>query len=236
MLRTMSICFAVLLYAFHCQAAIILETASPGPTPFVAGATSIGSQWMAARFKVSEPTRITSVGGHLRGTSTNGGTNMLFAAIVELEHFTAFPYNGLTTDRLAGIRDEDVVAHTIFNMPTYTSQNISLPLFVTLSPGDYALVFGSGLFGTTGSGSMPENNPANLGQLSLMGWWESIYRPSTGERLWRWNNQNSVYQGNTRRFVVEGFSVPEPGALTTIAMALLTGMAFVHRRYQTKHS
>lgn len=236
MLRIISICFAVFPCAIHCQAAMILETASPGPTPFSSGATAIGSPWMAARFVVSEPTQITSVGGHLRGTSTNGDTNTLFAAILELDNSTAFPYDGLITDRLAGIKDEDVVAHTIFNLPTYASQHISLPLSVIVSPGDYALVFGSGLFGATGSGAMPANNPANLDQLSLMGWWESIYRPSTGERLWRWNNQNFVYQGNARRFIVEGFAVPEPSTLATISMALLAAMAFARSRHSTKHS
>ena len=217
------------------RAAVILETAAPGPTPFGSGATALGShQWMAARFSLDTRTRITRVGGHLRGAGTND-LNTLFAAVVTLDGPEAKPFLGTTTDPSAGIDLNDVVAHTVFDLPSYASTHVTLPLTMTIEPGDYALVFGSGLFGATGSGAMPGNNPARLDQLSLLGWWETFNIPSTGERLWQWNDQTDVFSGQTRRFVVEGFAVPELASSTAFALSALI-IASARRRWQVLSS
>lgn len=81
---------------------------------------------------------------------------------------------------------------------------MSIPLAARINPGIYALIFGSGQFGATGFGAMPESNPAIAGCHSFFGWWE--IEPGN----WSWNPWFA--NANTTRFVVEGFPVPEPSA------------------------
>jgi hypothetical protein len=199
------------------SAAILLETAQPGPTPSVISGDGLyTSQWMGARFEVTQRTRITSVGGHLWGAEP--GPNTLFAAIVALSGPTGVPFTGTSSDPSVGLPPQTVVAHTVFDLPSYQSSHITLPLTVTVDPGTFALVFGSGLYGATGFGAMPRNNPTNPGPESYFGWWES------GFHSWSWNQLFD--SALTARFVVEGVAVPEPSGYLLGAVA---GLALVSR-------
>src|SRR5262245_12118734 len=53
--------------------------------------------------------------------------------------------------------DSTLVASTTFNAG-FPSTDLLTPLSVTLPPGDYALIFGSGLFGAVAEGFMTVNN------------------------------------------------------------------------------
>ena len=51
-----------------------------------------------------------------------------------------------------------MLAFTTFEAP-FPSQDVVVPLSVSLEPGYYGLIFGGrGLFGCSGEGSMPDNN------------------------------------------------------------------------------
>ncbi|MCZ6581745.1 MAG: HYR domain-containing protein, partial [Thaumarchaeota archaeon] len=82
----------------------------------------------------------------------------------------------------------EVVASTVFTPPGRVSSDVSVPLSVTLPPGDYALIFGSGLFGSTSTrgGIMISNGvdtPAGVG--SYIFWIGSIstWRDGGGSNL-----------------------------------------------------
>jgi hypothetical protein len=130
------------------------------------------------------------------------------------------PVSGRHSNWLAGIDSHDLVAYNIFTAPNRTSAHISIPMSILIDPGHYSLVFGSGLFGAIGSGVMPATNPANLNQQSFIGWWEI-----TSGR-WQWSTQLGAYQGMSRRFVVEGYAMPEPGSAIVIISAVLLCTVF----------
>jgi hypothetical protein len=89
---------------------------------------------------------------------------------------------------------------------------------VTLTPGNYALIFGGGgHFGATGSGAMPQNNTDIPGQASYF----------------RWDGSNWQSGGfnNTRFVVVDSFAqaVPEPSSLALLSLGAL-GLITARRR------
>jgi hypothetical protein len=87
-------------------------------------------------------------------------------------------------------------------------------LTVTLNPGHYALLFGSGQFGASESGGMHDNNTDIPGSASYFAW-SPFHEP--GQTGW-----HEVLPGGLR-FVVTGTVIPEPGAglLAAVATALL---------------
>ena len=90
--------------------------------------------------------------------------------------------------------------------PPFPSDDVSTPLSATLVPGNYALVFGSGLFGATGEGALPlfddqqDIPPTNIS--SYIFW--SIPRPESPPE-WRTNLASRM------RFVVAGAVIHLPG-------------------------
>src|SRR6185369_4834197 len=97
--------------------------------------------------------------------------------------------------------DGTLLASTTFTAPTLASSDVSVPLSVVLSPGDYALVIGTGLFGASGAGVLATNNT------------------SLGASYLTWNGSswtNCCNADVVPRLVVYGTTaVPEP---TTIAL------------------
>jgi hypothetical protein len=169
------------------QADLIHASAYLGNT----GVTSPSSQswlsdnsYLGSRFSVASVTEIESVGGHIRGLSGE-----IFAAIVSLQGPIALPSGSPF--------DDTTVASTVFTAPT-PSDDILVPLPVTLQPGDYALIFGSGQFGAEGSGGMPTNNVDFPGRASYFKW------PGNYNQYW------SFYNGGGLRFVVMGTAEPAP--------------------------
>ena len=205
-----TIVWSLALASSPLQATIILETASPGPAPSGSFGTVLASyQFIGARFTLNQPMQIDSIGGHLRGTGT------LFGAIVSLSSPTALPSGGPFA---AGV----VKATVVFNAPSPSAQ-MTIPLPVLLEPGSYALVYGSGLFGATGSGSLVRNNIDIPAQSSTLGWFEST--PGS----WRWNNLTDSAQ-TARRLVIEGHAVPEPSSVALVIAGLVTCAALGARQ------
>lgn len=143
------------------EGVIIHESATLGPIGQTSGWTAGPTQFLGSRFHVNAFVKVTAVGGHL-WSSLTVGNQLLFAAIVALTGPAALP-SGKPFD------DGTLLAVTTFD-PGFPSSDILTPLSVTLAPGDYALIFGSGLFGATGDGAMAFNNPDIPGQASYFTW------------------------------------------------------------------
>lgn len=181
----------------------IQQPAGPG------GSSVFDRQFLGARFFVSEPTETTRIGGHFTNTLD------IFGAVVRLSSAADFPDSAdlSTTDVLGAAR--------IFSWspPFNTGTNIfSAPLSVDLQPGWYALVFGSGLFGTQLSswgGSMPTEHQ-RLGHPRFF--ISAGLDPGSTYRNW------SVPAGFSPLMFVEGTAtpapVPEPATLALLASGL----------------
>jgi hypothetical protein len=123
----------------------ILESATPGnPTP-TNTLVIVPEQYLAARFQLSQATRITEVGGMMQRYPAFD-TVSIFAAIAELDSPAGFPvlppsaFEPLAVARL--------------DMTTGEYADWSTPMDVLLSPGNYALIFGTGRFGVNGNAVM----------------------------------------------------------------------------------
>jgi PEP-CTERM motif len=122
----------------------------------------VAASFFGADFTVSQVTTISSIGARFADTarqSHNGanGDGSIFGAIVQVDPVTGLPANPVET--LMSI----VLGSAVFT-PTTDGDN-STPLSVTLQPGTYGLVFGSGLLGATGvadllAGNDPVGSPS----------------------------------------------------------------------------
>ena len=191
----------------------ILQSATLGPTGQPGGVLIRGDQFLGARFTLTQATLITQVGGHI-GVDSNVGNNTLFAAIVALSG-----PNGLPLTSPATIASNALAATTFTGAAS--SSDLLVDLAVTLGPGNYALVFGSGAFGATGSGFLAGSNP-NTAQASY------FFGSLSG-------STSSYFNGgfSNARFVVLGSAaVPEPASLNLLGLALasLGGAGWAARR------
>ncbi len=110
------------------------QAASPG------GQSVFDRQFVAARFFVAQDTDTTRVGG-------NFTTPMLdiFGAIVQLSSASDFPDSAnLSTPDVRGVARLSAPGPPVGNR----AENVSQALSIHLTRGWYAIVFGSGLFGT----------------------------------------------------------------------------------------
>ena len=191
------------------QAAIIHESAHLGATGLSeSGVPALhDGQYIGSRFSLSGLTMVESVGGHLVGSSVPFDQS-LFAAIVFLSSPTALPSGSPF--------DMTTVTTTVFT-PPYPSDDVLVPLTVTLNPGHYGLIFGVGHFGAIGpGGAMPSNNFDIQGSASYFHW--SIWGPS-------WFDEN-VSGLSGFRFVVTGRVIPEPGSIALFVLGSLCACGF----------
>jgi len=130
-------------------APIIWESATMGPDGQGAGPAVSATQLVGWRFRVTSSVSVTEVGGHLGRIS-----GQLFAAIMPLESIDALPPAPPFTA-------SPVLGSAAFTPPAVTA-DVRVPLSVLLSPGSYALVFGSGQFGAAGSGLILNSQQTNI--------------------------------------------------------------------------
>lgn len=140
----MAILFLLLSFQLAIAQPFNFETATLGPTGQLSGDNLADWQFLGAKFIVSEPVRVTSVGGHLLAVP-----NPLFVAINPLNAITDLPNDTSLSDAIFA---------TTFN-GSYPSTQVTIATNFCLPPGRYSIMFGSGLFGATGQGNMPEDNP-----------------------------------------------------------------------------
>ena len=107
----------------------------------------------------------------------------------------------------------DVLANTMLTFPE-SSAEVRGDLRLTLQPGWYALVFGSGLFGASGRGAAVRNN-LDINNPSYIISQQVI--PGDG-----WINLEvfPIEPEGNLRFVVEGAIIPEPSTQILLGMTL----------------
>jgi hypothetical protein len=191
------------------RADVIFESGTLGPTGItwqqvlddeVVGSNVASDVFSGVRFKLVSPVMTTRIGGHF--VSAAGGE--FFGAIVKLTDQNDFPDSG-------DLSTPDVLGSAIVVFPAPSAEvfgNLSL----SLQPGWHALVFGSGLFTTTGAGAMPLNNP-DIGNPSYIAW-------QTGDGWFNLADLSDVFDFDDYRFVVEGTIVPEPSSTMLVALAI----------------
>jgi hypothetical protein len=139
----MSIFFLLLFFQLAIAQPFNFETATLGATGQFLGDNVDGSQFVGAKFTVSDFVRVTSVGGHV-----TADTNPLFVAINPLNVVTGLPNNTSLSDAIFA---------TTFDAP-YPSGQVTITTDFCLPPGRYSIMMGAGLFGATGYGAMPDDN------------------------------------------------------------------------------
>jgi hypothetical protein len=204
-------CVALLLAgeAQLARADIILESTTLSQPGQFGGPTISAAIFRGARFHVDTAVEVDQVGGHLGGAVLVGG---IFAAILSLDGPLGFP-NG---DPFSFTP----LAVTTINPPV-PSADLLVPLSVTLAPGDYALIFGSGRFGATGLSALPSNfGGQDTGQATY-------FEGQAGQ----WINSNT----QLARFVVTGEPVviPEPSALALLSLGAVVLAGYYQRRWRT---
>ena len=161
------------------------------------------SIFIGVRFQLDQPVETTAIGGHFVGGI--GGT--FFGGIVQLDDENDFPDS-------ANLSTDDVLGITEFAFPE-VSDEVFGDISLSLEPGNYALVFGSGLFGVQGSGVAVGNNP-DIGN--------TAYISRTADGVWI-NLQGTSIPFENFRLTVEGLVVPEPSMLLLGLSALLSTMS-----------
>jgi hypothetical protein len=127
--------------------------------------------------------------------------------------------NNLTGNPFGGTTQ--LFTTTFSAAPDFSPDEVSFPLSLSVSAGTYAVVFGSGLFGSpaTALGFMPQMNPGG-----------NIVQPGANLLVWFNSSPSGEFSGaswfkdtnNGERFVVEGTTtIPEP------SLAILIGIGFV---------
>ena len=156
------------------------------------------------RFELTELVRTSKVGGHFVGPF--GDENTFFGAIVSLTDANDFPDS-------RDLSTNDVLANTMLTFPE-SSAEVRGDLRLTLQPGWYALVFGSGLFGASGRGAAVRNN-LDINNPSYIISQQVI--PGDG-----WINLEvfPIEPEGNLRFVVEGAIIPEPSTQILLGMTL----------------
>jgi len=207
--------------AHNATAATIFESGTLGLTGVtwddfldetVRGANVSEAVFDGVRFELTQSVVTTQIGGHFVGSPGTAGT--FFGAIVKLDDENDFPDSG-------DLSTPDVLGNAKLTFPV-PSDEVFGDLSLSLDPGWYALVFGSGLFDTSGDGAAPLNNP-DIGVPSYIAYVSA-----------RWKNSAPTdgIEFKNYRFVVRGTIVPEPSMFRILAIA---GVFVLFRRASFRH-
>lgn len=210
--RTASLLAMLLVLGFapFAGAGVIFESETLGETGVtwadlldetVRGSNVSNAVFPGVRFFLDQPVLTTQIGGHF--LSSSSGT--FFGAIVGLDDANDFP----DSDDLSS---SDVLGHTELTFPI-SSDEVFGDLGLSLDSGWYALVFGSGLFGTLGDGAAPRNN-TDIGGPAYVG-----FQPGAG-----WFNLTDLSDVGTlvdHRFALLGSVVPEPSTFCFVLIGTL---------------
>jgi uncharacterized protein (TIGR03382 family) len=140
---------------------------------------------------------------------SSSGNGLIFGAIVQLSSLAGFPNS---TD----LSSPDVLATATFG-GSEDSADLIVPIGpIELPAGFYALIFRSGLYGATGTGSMPRND-TDLGTPSYFFGTPTFWLDGAPT-----NARMTVYNNSTT-------AIPAPAALTG-GLALLTVVGLRRRR------
>lgn len=231
------------------HAAIIHESATtPVPPPPVGAGTTgqlasmpvladliISSrQYLASRFTITSPTQVTMIGGHFVVIDPRGNET-IFGAIVSLTDVVPLgppPGIGDFPSFLPATIGTNALALTTLNLlggDLPVSADVRVPLSVLLSPGFYALVFGSGNSGAGGTAQMIGNNfTSGAFNPNPPSFFQGSFQGSGASETSSWFDFTNGAPGYY--FVVEGTVVPLPPAFGLFAAGLLALGFIVLRR------
>jgi len=206
----MAATLAVSIFSSNLFAETIYQSGSIGQTGIpwqtLAGTGVDSDVFVGARFEIDQPVRTTRIGGHFVGHPLNP-SNEFFGALIHLENETDFPNSN-------DLSSPDVLGVAILTFPDL-SDEVFGELSTAIDPGWYAVIFGSGFYGTNAVGVALRNGVDN-GMQSYIAW-----QSGTG-----WRELSSLF--NNQYFVVEGTIIPEPA--TSILLLLGAGSLFAMRR------
>jgi len=202
---------------------ILYESATNGGGTNDGGVGILFNQFLASEFTLSSAATITNIIGQVQWFGNSQIPNNFFMTLLQLSG-PGIP-NNLVGDPFGGTTQ--LYTTTFSAAPGTTSQEVSFPVSISVSPGTYAVVFGSGLFGSpvTAEGYMPDGPLAG-----------NVVQP--GANLFTWSaNAPPLVFANARwfdtgnqgeRFVVEG-TVPEPSSILLVGFGLITLVAFCRK-------
>jgi hypothetical protein len=167
--------------------------------------TTGNSLFFGADFTVSASTNISAIGAAFGDTANTASGGAIFGAIVKVDPSTGLPTQSL--ENLASITLGEV-AFT----PTQDGDTTAA-LSLNLQAGTYAVVFGSGLFGTTGVADLLAGEDIS-GSPSVF---EDLFGSSSSS-----GSFGTASESDVRLFVD---AVPEPASMALLgAGLLLTGL------------
>ncbi len=208
-------CAIGLLSVSTARAGLIYASATPSPTGGPASGPFVSpTQMWGVRFEVASTMTTATIGGHFarfNGFSAPVGTT-IFGALVALSSSTDLPdSNDLSTP--------DVLGSAELTIPSAHNDSdiIDAPLSVTLTPGWYAVVFGtqSLIHGGTAANGIAMDTNTDIGNPSYI-----ALSPGTGG-VWGDTSKDGFY------FFVT--AVPEPSSWLMAALAA-GGLLFYGRR------
>jgi hypothetical protein len=196
-----------------------------GTLPFSnQGALTLGVfQYIGCRFHLDQPVLVDHIGGGIGDAGFLDPT--IFGAIAQLSSAAGFP-DGHPSDF-------QPVAATTFKTLAVPGGGVGdelFPLGVILQPGDYALIFGSGRFGTAIFPALPaagiQRGYTPTPQSSFF-----IGRFVTINNNF-WDTDSDLHNF---RFLVMGTAIPEPTTATLAVLSLLA-IAVPRRRKSVPHN
>lgn len=201
-------CASTLLSA---QTATIHESATLGRTGQYAnsGFDLDADQYLGWRFHLNAPFQVQTIGGNISGSGT------FFGAIVPLNSLSGVP-SGRPFD-------DTTISVATFAGPG-NATDLSIPMSALLRPGDYALVFGSERFGTSGHGTMSFFNPDLPWGSPYLAWRAGSWHEFDAGHLFAPPTPSGI------RFVVSGVVVPEPNAGALFILAVGLGIILLRLR------
>ena len=157
-LSFLGVVVSCMLAATNARGDILFESGTLGPTGIPRSEITGGSNvspfvFVGVRFHSDQPVLTTQVGGHF--VKNAGANEPFFGAIIALANENDFPDSG-------NLSTPDVIGNTLLSFPEPSNEVFGV-IDEPLAPGWYALVFGSGLLGASGSG-VALNNGVDLGE------------------------------------------------------------------------
>ena len=157
------------------HASVLLDTAfavpgGSGDYPVYGDGTNGNSNFIGAAFQVTTPESALSVtanidayGATSGGATGDGGNQQAFAEIVSLSSLSSLPaVPGTPGSSISSWLVANDLGHSVFTVPSVAGDVSTVLNFSSaLGAGNYAVIFGSGLYGATGGINLTSGNTTN---------------------------------------------------------------------------